>query len=254
VPPAHHSDAPADIVDDILAINAIRAVPTILKAICSITGMRFAAVARVTDGTWTACAVHDDLGFGLQPGGQLDLHTTLCKEVRLTRTTIAFDQASCDPTYRDHHTPHLYGLESYISVPIILAGDVYFGNLCAIDKVPAPVNRPAVLDTLGLFAQLIADHLDLLRSAAREASEAEHPSLPGGNDTSGSQDAAANDIRESLSAIESHAALLSSHADNKVVAAAREIRSKVQDIAKLLEVETGAAEIRTRLRLVHGVH
>jgi hypothetical protein len=41
--------------------------------------MGLSAVARVTAGTWTACAVQDNIGFGLTPGGQLELKTTLCQ-------------------------------------------------------------------------------------------------------------------------------------------------------------------------------
>ena len=60
-------------IEDIATINRISAVPAILKVITEMTGMRFAAVARVTQTTWTACAVLDNLNFGLQPGGELDL-------------------------------------------------------------------------------------------------------------------------------------------------------------------------------------
>ena len=64
--------------DDIATINRISAVPAMLQVITEMTGMRFAAVARVTQTTWTACAVLDKLGFGLQSGGELDLVSTLC--------------------------------------------------------------------------------------------------------------------------------------------------------------------------------
>ncbi|HSW20086.1 MAG TPA: sensor histidine kinase, partial [Ramlibacter sp.] len=73
-------DSPESIARDIAAISRISAVPSLLRIVCDNTGMRFAAVARVTEGTWTACAVEDTINFGLAPGGQLDVHTTLCKE------------------------------------------------------------------------------------------------------------------------------------------------------------------------------
>jgi hypothetical protein len=40
------------------------------------TGLGFAAVARVTDQRWIACAVRDEISFGLQPGGALKVATT----------------------------------------------------------------------------------------------------------------------------------------------------------------------------------
>ena len=152
-------DTPEALAADIEAIGRIASVPAILRLVCEITGMGFAAVARVTDGTWTACALRDGIGFGLQVGGQLDLHTTLCHEARLSRSTIAFSQASLDPVYKDHHTPRIYGIESYFSTPIALKDGTYFGNLCAIDPSPGRVSDPRTIEQLELFAELIAVHL-----------------------------------------------------------------------------------------------
>lgn len=163
-------DHPEQIAQDVVTVGRIEAVPALLRVICETTGMGFAAVARVTDGTWTACAVQDSIGFGLQPGGQLDIHTTLCKEVREARAPIAIDQASTDERYGTHHTPRLYRIESYISVPIVLPGGEYFGNLCAIDPRPARVSEPRILSLFTLFAELIALQLQNERKLALERS------------------------------------------------------------------------------------
>lgn len=154
------SDSAQEIERDIAAIARIAAVPTLLRVLCDTTGMGFAAVARVTDGTWTACAVQDDIQFGLKPGGQLDVHTTLCKEVRATRTPVVIDEASSDPVYRTHHTPRHYSIESYVSVPIVLDDGAYFGNLCAIDPRPAKVSDPRIVSMFTRFAGLIGQQLD----------------------------------------------------------------------------------------------
>jgi signal transduction histidine kinase len=154
------SDSEKDIARDVAAITRIGAVPSMLRVICKNTGLGFAAVARVTEGTWTACAVQDDIKFGLLPGGQLDIHTTLCSESRVLRQPIVVDHASIDPVYRDHHTPRIYGIESYISVPIILPNGDYFGNLCAIDPRPAHISDARTLTMFTLFAELIALQLD----------------------------------------------------------------------------------------------
>ena len=58
---------------DIATIGRISAVPAMLQVIREMTGLRFAAVARVTEDSWTACAVLDQLGFGLQVGGELEV-------------------------------------------------------------------------------------------------------------------------------------------------------------------------------------
>lgn len=122
--------------------------------------MGFAAVARVTESSWIACAVHDEIGFGLTAGGELDVHTTLCKEVREARSPIVIDHASQDPLYCTHHTPRTYSIESYVSVPIVLPGGDYFGNLCAIDPRPAEVKNEKTLAIFQHFAHLIALELD----------------------------------------------------------------------------------------------
>jgi signal transduction histidine kinase len=155
---AHDSDE--DIARDIAAVNMLQAVPTLLEVLCETTGMRFAAVARVSDSTWTACVVKDDIGFGLKPGGQLDLETTLCIESKRSNAPIVIEQASTDPRYCNHHTPQLYKIESYVSVPIVLSNGRYFGNLCAIDPAPAKVADAKILSMFTRFAALIAMQLD----------------------------------------------------------------------------------------------
>jgi len=155
-----NSDDPRDIARDVAAVGRISAVPSLLKLVCQNTGMGFAAVARVTDGSWTACAVQDDIQFGLAPGGQLDVRTTLCREARAAREPVVIDHASRDPVYAHHHTPKLYNIESYISVPIIRPGGDYFGNLCAIDPRPMTVSDPRTVTMFKVFADLIALQLE----------------------------------------------------------------------------------------------
>lgn len=154
-------DSPASIAHDLAAVARISAVPSVLRIVCDNTGMRFAAVARVTDGTWTACAVEDHIEFGLVPGDQLAVNTTLCQEARASREPIFFDHASVDARYQDHHTPRIYGIESYISVPIVRPDGVYFGNLCAIDPEPKRVSDARTINMFQNFADLIGHQLAL---------------------------------------------------------------------------------------------
>ncbi len=153
-------DSAEAIARDVAAVGRISAVPALLKVICQNTGMGFAAVARVTNGTWTACAVEDTIAFGLLPGGQLQVKTTLCSESRTARQPVVIDRASTDPVYFNHHTPRMYNIESYISVPIIHTNGDYFGNLCAIDPRPAVVSDPRVVAMFTAFADLIARQLE----------------------------------------------------------------------------------------------
>jgi signal transduction histidine kinase len=152
---------------DIDAIQGIDAVPKILNVICRTTGMGFAAVARVTPERWICCAVRDEMDFGLKPGGELKVETTICHEIRQSQKAVAIDGVSQDQVYCGHHTPGMYGFQSYISVPIILNDGSFFGTLCALDPRPARLNNPETIETFNLFAELIGNHLNALERLKR---------------------------------------------------------------------------------------
>ena len=149
-----------DIQNDIDTMQGIAAIPAILEMVCRTTGMGFAAVARVTEERWVACQVLDNIGFGLPAGGELDVETTLCHEVRQLREVIVIDNVAEDPVYCQHHTPRLYGLQSYISVPVILPDGRFFGTLCAIDAKPAKLSDPQTVTMFKLFTDLIGFQFD----------------------------------------------------------------------------------------------
>jgi signal transduction histidine kinase len=203
-----------DFAQDIAAVGSIDAVPVILSMVKHLTGMRFAAVARVTDSHWVACAVDDSIDFGLKPGGELVLESTICHEIRQHRTPVIFGHASTHPLFSRHHTPKTYGLESYISIPIIKADGEFFGTLCAIDSVPANLDEPAIAQTLTLFAQLIAMSLDTQRHL--DATKAQ---LHGANEMGRLREqfiaVLGHDLRTPLSAIRMSADLLQSNAQDK---------------------------------------
>ena len=123
------------------------------------TGMGFAAVARVTEDRWIACQVLDAINFGLKPGGELAVKTTICDEIRDSRKAVIIDEVAKDQVYSAHHTPAIYGFQSYISMPIILPDGSFFGTLCAIDPRPARLENPETIGMFKLFAELIAFHL-----------------------------------------------------------------------------------------------
>jgi signal transduction histidine kinase len=160
-----------DFQADLDAVAGISAVPLILEVVCRTTGMGFAAVARVTEDRWIACKVRDRIAFGLEPGGELDVQTTICNDIRTTRRPVVIDNVADDPTYRGHRTPARYGFQSYISMPIVLPGGEFFGTLCAIDPKPARLDTPQIVGMFKLFAELIGFHLSAdRRLAASEAS------------------------------------------------------------------------------------
>jgi signal transduction histidine kinase len=153
---------------DIAAVSSIKAIPTILDIVCRTTGMRFAAVARVTEDRWIACSVRDHINFGLKPGGELKVESTLCHEIRKSGEAVIIDHAAEDPVYACHHTPQTYGLQSYISVPIRLTDGSFFGTLCAIDPAPHRLNTPETIEMFEMFAEVIGFQLSAIKNLLDE--------------------------------------------------------------------------------------
>lgn len=160
-----------NLIEDVEAIGRIEMVPKLLEVVCRITGMGFAAIARVTEDKWIACAVRDTIHFGLVSGSELKIETTICNEIRQNREAVAIDHVAKDETFAFHPTPAMYGFQSYISMPIIYQDGTFFGTLCAIDPKPAKLNNIEILGMFKLFAELISFHLKLVEQATMPEEE-----------------------------------------------------------------------------------
>lgn len=157
-----------ELARDIERIQRIPIVPTLLNVICETTGMGFAAVARVTQDRWITCSVRDDIQFGLQPGSELTLETTICNEIRDSHQPVVIEHVQQNEFFCNHHTPAMYGFQSYISFPIILKSGEFFGTLCAIDPKPAQLENTKIRGLFAAFTELISLHLqqsDLLEES-----------------------------------------------------------------------------------------
>ncbi|WP_235938775.1 GAF domain-containing sensor histidine kinase [Schauerella aestuarii] len=197
--------------------------------------MGFAAVARVTDERWIACAVNDAIGLGLSAGGELKLETTICDEIRGHRQPVVIDHVASDPSYREHHTPVMYGFQSYISVPIYRANGELFGTLCALDPHPAKVNTPATIVMFTSFADLIGAQLDAQdRAAASESALAEERK----NSELREQFIAVlgHDLRNPLASIDAGAKLLRRRAaDDRTLSIVTSMERSVGRMANLID-------------------
>jgi hypothetical protein len=129
-------------------------VKRMLARVLELTGLRFAAVARVTELRWTALAVIDRASFGLMPGQDMILEKTLCNEVRQRGEPVVFSHASTDAHYASHPLPRLYGFESHLSVPIKLRDGTFFGTLCALDPEPTPLSSQMIAQVRALAQQI----------------------------------------------------------------------------------------------------
>ena len=136
----------------------------ILEEVCAITHMGFAAVARVTDSRWIVAQVLDKIEFGLNPGDELDLKTTICDEIRQSGEAVVIDHVAGNPEWRTHHTPALYGFESYVSIPVTLHDGTFYGTLCAIDPHPRTLSSPAIVSRMKRLAMVVGDVLSWPRT------------------------------------------------------------------------------------------
>ncbi len=232
---------PHDFQSDLEAVAAIPAVATILEVVCRTTNMGFAAVARVTEDRWICCAVRDGIAFGLKPGSELKVETTICNEIRDSRQPVIIDHVAEDKSFCGHHTPAQYGFQSYISQPIVLADDGFFGTLCAIDPRPNRLNETTVTGMFKLFADLIAaqidTHLKLLASQAlllteRQGAELREQFLAG----------LGHDMRNTLAAMDAGTRLLERTPLNE--RAALIVREMQASARKLSDQIAGAMQAR----------
>ena len=143
-------------------IQSIKILPTILNVINQSTGLGFVAVARVTPNKWLTCGVLDNLNFGLTPGDELQVETTICHEVRQADKLVVIDHVDNDEIFAKHHTPLQYGFQSYISVPITLQDGTFLGTLCALDPAANKLNNAKVIGMFTSYAELISFHLDAI--------------------------------------------------------------------------------------------
>lgn len=216
------------------AVQALPSVPDILSVMAEMTGLRFVCVAHVTERSWTTCAVLDQIGFGLQPGDELDVGTTLCRSVRAADATIVIDHVAGDDLFREHPTPRQYGFESYVSIPVYSHGK-FFGTLCGLDPRPLPLSESKTLKSLQLFAQLISKQLEAERRYEDRGSELSDEKATA---TLREQFIAVlgHDIRTPLSSI-LHGAeiLLQQGQDERTLMIARTMQRSGQRIARMID-------------------
>ncbi|RKS42821.1 hypothetical protein BC962_3108 [Gillisia mitskevichiae] len=151
-----------DLNNDIENIAQIGAIPSILNVICRTTGMKFSAIARVTEDKWITCMSQDEINFGLNTGDELVLETTICNEIRQHHSPVIIENAVESEIFCNHPTPAHYGFKSYISYPIFRKDGRFFGTLCAIDPEPAKLENQETKELFELYTQLISFHLDAI--------------------------------------------------------------------------------------------
>lgn len=83
---------------------------------------------------------------------------------------MLINNASSDPRFQDHPGLHLYGIESYIAVPLNRRDGSYFGTLCALDPDPAQMTEDDY-DVFHLLSNLISFELEAEEQHRRREAE-----------------------------------------------------------------------------------
>ena len=144
---------------DLATFSRIESIETILNLLCKTTGLRLAVVARVTSETWTACAILDNLNFGLKTGQNLELADTYCNTVCCLDGPIVISHASAHSEWKNHPGFTVFGVESYIAVPLRRRDQSFFGVLCALDTKPTKLSED-YLDIFHLLANLVSFEME----------------------------------------------------------------------------------------------
>lgn len=158
-----------DIVEQSIALGDNDELRAILSEVCALTGMGFAAVARVTEARWIACQLDDRIDFGLDPGDELEIKQTICDEIRDSGEAVVFDDAGDDIKWSRHPVPVLYGFKSYCSFPVYLDDGSFFGTLCAIDPEPRRISDDEMVSVLSDYARRVGHILSAGNGSAASA-------------------------------------------------------------------------------------
>jgi EAL domain-containing protein (putative c-di-GMP-specific phosphodiesterase class I) len=145
--------------DDVARISSLRAAQTLLHVVCQVTGVRFAAIAKLTENHWIACAVRDGIEIGLRPGDAIALDQTICQFVKQSGAPVIIDNLPEDQRFKSIHKYVIPGMQSYISVPVRLADGRFFGSLCAAGPQPLSLSAPQNIAMFEMFADMLGMHL-----------------------------------------------------------------------------------------------
>ncbi|QRR01147.1 sensor histidine kinase [Dyadobacter sandarakinus] len=146
----------ATLARDIQRVQQIPIVSTLLNVICEVTGLGFAAVARVTSEKWITCSVHDNMELGMLAGSELPVETTICDQIRQVRQPVIIENLDESLAYADDPILVSNGVKSYISYPIVLRSGEFFGTLCAFGREPKKLTGIRTTGLFTAFAELVA--------------------------------------------------------------------------------------------------
>jgi signal transduction histidine kinase len=139
-------------------------IATLLLLASEIAGSDVALLTRVTDDVWTVCAAHEVSAAGVPAHCRLPLGRPVRVRIGLTGVPISIllpDQQPCG-------TLTASAIACGVAAPIVLAGDRYYGELCALDPTSLARIDDRIEPRFKCLSSLIASQIDQLELRDQE--------------------------------------------------------------------------------------
>jgi hypothetical protein len=136
------------------------AIDAVLSTAATLLGMEVVFIGGLTEDSFTFERVHtsDQVGWDIPPeGAVLDRAGTLCHRL-LSGAPSSTDDAANDPAYREAAARSMFGITSYVGVPIKDSTGHVVATLCGIDRDHVAVESE-VLEVLRQLADVVSAHL-----------------------------------------------------------------------------------------------
>ena len=135
------------------------AIDAVLSTAATLLGMEVVFIGGLTEDSFTFERVHADAnGWELpREGAVLDRSGTLCQRL-LAGAPHSTSDAANDPSYREAAAQSMFGITSYVGVPIRDRQGHVVATLCGVDRNQVPVDDETV-DVLRQLADVVSAHL-----------------------------------------------------------------------------------------------
>jgi hypothetical protein len=136
------------------------AIDAVLSTAASLLGMEVVFIGGLTEDSFTFERVHASDSHGWEipsEGAVLERAGTLCHRL-LAGGPSTTDDAANDPVYSDAAARSMFGITSYVGVPIRNTTGHVVGTLCGIDRDHVAVQAD-VIDVLSQLAVVVSAHL-----------------------------------------------------------------------------------------------
>ena len=135
------------------------AIDAVLSTAATLLGMEVVFIGGLTEDTFTFERVQTTAqGWDLPSEGEvLDRSGTLCHRL-LTGAASATHDAANDPEYRQAAAQSMFGITSYVGVPIRDSDGHVVATLCGVDRDHVPVDDETV-EVLRQLADVVSAHL-----------------------------------------------------------------------------------------------